>query len=155
MTDQTTDDGVKSVEVTVPVEKVVKALHLNATNGVDDRTIAAPQRDGATAQIRRRFRGSERYDNPQTAPIHVNPRHLVDEGFERPPRRGQTANAVPEIPPVEQRTEDDEALLDEQHEIAVDVWETDVRGMIEGSHDLGQLKNVELTLVGVETEANE
>jgi|APHM01.1.fsa_nt_gi hypothetical protein len=144
------DDSIESVTVTFSVEKAMFALKMNDTNGADDRTIAAPQRDGAPAVIRRKFTGTERYSNPETAPVHLSPERLVDKGFEQPPRQSQTADAIPEIPPIEQRTEEDEKLLEEEHDVAVEHWETDVARMLAGEHEIGRVKNVDLTLVGVE-----
>lgn len=148
---EATTDELDEIEVTVDVDSVVKALELNATHGVDDRVIAVPQEDGAKAKIRRAFRGTERYSNPETAPVHVRPDYLVEDAFSQPPERRMTADAidVPDI--IENRDEADEELIDEQHEMAIKQWKCDVRRMIEGKHEF-EAKGNKITLVGVENE---
>lgn len=146
----TTTDDSKQITATVAVDDVVFALQMNATHGADDRVIAVPQRDGAVASVRRAFSGSERYSDPQNAPVHIRPEALVEDGFERPPRRDQVDTAhmnVPEL--VEDRDEADEAAIDDAHDELTDVWEIDVRGMIGGDHEFEQ-KGCQITLIGIE-----
>lgn len=149
--DANTDDETTVVQATIPVEKVVFALKMNATNGADDRTIAVPQRSNADAYIRRKFRGSERYSNPASAPIHIRPEALVDDGWERPPTRGEIDVTLLDVPTERRnRDEDDEAAIDEAHDVLVDNWERDVERMIAQEHEFGPVKDCTITLVGVE-----
>jgi len=142
-------DDVAQITVTVDVDAVVFALKMNDTGGADDRVIAVPQNDGGEASIRRAFRGSERYSNPEQAPIHIRPEALVEDPFTRPPTRGQidcSAIGIPELP--RDRDEDDEAALDEAHEVLVDEWEVNIAGMIAGEHSFDGVKGNNLTLIG-------
>jgi hypothetical protein len=138
----------EQIEATVSVDDVVFALKMNATHGADDRVIAVPQRDGATASIRRAFRGSERYSNPESAPIHIRPEDLVEDGFTAPPTRHQVDTTHIDVPEYEhERTDEDEQRIDEAHEVLLDTWETDVRGMISTEHEF-TAKGVEVCLTG-------
>lgn len=135
--------------MTVPVDNVVTALAYNATHGIDDRVIAVPQRNGATATIRRTFRGNERYSSPQSAPVHIKPESLVEDSWTRPPRRSQidsVAIDVPELP--KDRDEEDEQRIDEAHDVLMDDWRRDVRGMIQDEHEY-ESKGCQITLIGV------
>ena len=146
-------DDVEQITVTVDVDDVIFALEMNATDGADDCVIAVPQRDGAEASIRRAFRGSERYSNPSQAPIHIRPEALVEDPFTRPPTRGQIdcwAIGVPEL--QRDRDEDDEAALDEAHEVLIDEWEDNIARMIAGEHSFDDVKGNDITLVGVESD---
>jgi hypothetical protein len=149
MTDSHTAE-LTEIRATVPVEKVVSALRMNATDGVGERVIAIPQRDGTTAQIRRAFRGSERYSNPRGAPIHISPESLVDDGWTRPPRRGQVDHTAIGVPSVARKRDDeDEQRIDEAHDVMMDVWRSDVSGMIQDEHEYAY-KGCRITLVGVD-----
>lgn len=148
----TEESELDHIGATVDVDDVVFALKMNATNRSDDRVIAVPQRDGAQAKVRRAFRGSERYSNPSSAPVHIWPEALVEDAWNSPPRRvdvDTTYMPVPEL--AEDRDEDDEGLIDEAHDVLVDDWETDVRGMIKNTHEF-QAKGCKIELTGVEEE---
>jgi hypothetical protein len=143
-----TDEGQTEINATVSVQKVVSALMINDTNGADDRVIAIPQRDGTTAKIRRAFRGSERYSNPESAPVHITPESLVDEGWTRPPRRDQVDYVAIDVPKVaHKRDEEDEQRIDEAHDVMIDVWRTDICGMIQDEHEY-EAKGCSITLTG-------
>lgn len=147
-----TSDEQTAISATVPVDTVLFALTMNATNGADDRVIAVPQRDGARAKIRYSFSGSERYENPESAPVHIRPESLVEDSWTRPPRRGQidcAAIDVPELP--EDRDDEDEQRIDETHDVLMDDWRATVRGMIQDEHEC-EFKGCQITLVGVEGE---
>jgi hypothetical protein len=149
-TDSMTDE---QIEATVAVDDVVFALKMNATDGADDRVIAVPQRDGAEASVRRAFRGSERYSNPSTAPVHIRPENLVEDAWMNPPERHEVDTTAIDVPALaEDRTEADEEQVDTAHLELIDHWEKDVRGMVSGSHEFELIEGVEITLVGVETD---
>jgi len=143
----------EQIEASVSVDDVVFALEMNATHGADDRVIAVPQRDGATASIRRAFRGSERYSNPSAAPVHIRPEDLVEDAWTAPPTRGQTASNMHIDVPDERRdrTDEDEQRIDEAHEVILDDWEASVRGMIASEHEF-TAKGVEVCLTGEESD---
>jgi hypothetical protein len=143
------DDAQTEITATISVDKVVQAIQLNHTNGADDRVIAVPQRDGVQASVRRAFRGSERYSNPSQAPVHIKPELMVPKTFRRPPTRADVDKEMLDVP--SERSEwdaEDEAVFDDAYEAVIDVWETDVRNMIEGEHSFSG-KGVDITLVGV------
>jgi len=68
MKEQVTAD---EYSATISADSVVRALELNATNGADDRVIEVPRKQDGEASVRRAFRGSERYANPDSAPVHI------------------------------------------------------------------------------------
>ena len=143
------DEAQNEITATVSVESVLKAIELNATDGVDDRVIAVPQRDGAEASIRRAFRGSERYSNPEQAPVHISPESLVEPEFRRPPIRADVDKRMMDIPNEKSEwTDEDEEAFEDAFEVHIDVWEKDVRGMIEGEHSFSGKGN-DITLVAV------
>jgi len=145
---QTNDEAQTKITVTVDVDSVLKAIQLNHTDGVDDRVIAVPQKDGAEASIRRAFRGSERYSNPSQAPVHIKPEALVESEFRRPPIRGDVDKEMMDIPNEKSEwTDKDEQAFEEAFETHIDVWENDVRGMIEDEHSFSGKGN-DITLVG-------
>lgn len=140
----------ETITATVSVEGVVSALKLNDTNGVDDRVIAVPQRDGAEASIRPAFTGTERYSNPESAPVHIPPESLVEDAWTRPPRRSHVDLGHMDVPElVEERSEADEERIDEALDVLMDNWKTDVRRMIERDHEF-KAKDTEITLRGEE-----
>ena len=142
------DDAQNEIIVSISVDKVLKAIQLNATHGVDDRVIAVPQRDGSTASIRRAFRGSERYSNPESAPVHIYPQALVEDAWRQPPTRADVDTDMMDVPDDKGKwSDEDEAAVDEAYEVIVDVWEKDTRGMIEGEHSFTGKGN-DITLVG-------
>lgn len=153
------DNATEQYSATISIESVVKALELNATHGVDDRVIAVPRKTGGTAKVRRAFKGTERYANPQTAPVHIRPESLVDEGWERPPERHTVDLAAIDVPADESdRTDEDEDRIDEVYQNqVVEVWRTDVRGMVRGestvelTDGMGQTAEV-VTIAGVEAD---
>ena len=152
--EQTTasDEAQNEITATVSVESVLKAIELNATDGVDDRVIAVPQRDGAEASIRRAFRGSERYSNPAQAPVHISPESLVEPEFRRPPIRADVDKRMMDIPNEKSEwTDEDEEAFEDAFEVLIDVWEKDVRGMIEGEHSFTGKGN-DITLAAVVAE---
>jgi len=143
----TTDEAQKEITATVSVESVLKAIELNHTDGVDGRVIAVPQRDGSEASIRRAFRGSERYSNPSQAPVHIKPEALVEREFRRPPIRADVDKEMMDIPNEKSEwTDADEQAFEEAFEVHIEVWEKDVRGMIEGEHSFSGKGN-DITLV--------
>ena len=150
MTHNTTE--AEQITVTVPVSNVVKALGLNDTNGVDDRVIAVPQRDGASASIRRAFQGTERYSNPSAAPVHIRPESLVEEGFKRPPQYHFARDWVRDEYNLSEHADKWEDKwhdkVEEVHDTQLEVWESNIRSMIKGKHELGVHKGVNITLVG-------
>lgn len=146
------DEAQNEITVTVDVDKVLKSIQLNATHGVDDRVIAVPQRDGASASIRRAFRGSERYSNPAQAPVHIRPQDLVEREWRQPPTRADVDTVHMDIPDDKSKwTDEDKAAVDEAYEVVVDMWETDARGMIKGEHSFTGKGN-DITLVGVDND---
>jgi len=146
----TTSDELTDVTATIAVEKVVKALKLNDTPDVDDRVIAVSQSEDATATIRTAFRGTERYSNPSAAPVHIRPEELVEDEFSHVPRRSQVDHVALDVPKRRAEwTEEDKEAVEEAHEVLLNVWETDVSGMIEGAHEVVD-KGCQITLVGVE-----
>jgi len=140
---------------TVSIDSVIKALRLNATYG-DERTIAVPRKTGGSASIRRDFRGSERYENPDSAPVHINPESLVEDEWERPPTRAQVDLHALDVPQESyERDEADESRIDEALEVLRETWETDVRGMVRGEstvelRDHNGTVTTHVTVVGVE-----
>ena len=148
-TQSAADKAQNEITVAVSIEKVLKAIQLNHTDGVDDRVIAVPQKDGAEASIRRAFRGSERYSNPSQAPVHIKPEAMVEREFRRPPIRGDVDKEMMDIPNEKSEwTDEDEQAFEQAFETHIEVWETDVRGMIEGEHSFTGKGN-DITLVGV------
>jgi hypothetical protein len=142
------NDGQTEINATVSVQKVLHALDMNATDGVDDLVIAIPQRDGVTADTRPAFTGSERYSNPSNAPVHITPESLVDDGWTRPPRRHQVdykAIGVPEA--VADRDAEDEQRIDEAYEVIWNDWRDDIHGMILDDHEF-EAKDCNITLTG-------
>lgn len=138
------------MNATVFVDDVIFALKMNGTNGADDRVIAIPQYDGAEANVRRAFRGSERYDNPESAPVRIRPESLVEDAWTRAPRRHQVDCVAIGVPKLsEERTDEQEQEIDEAHDELVDVWETDVRRMIGRDHRF-ESKGNKITLTGEE-----
>jgi hypothetical protein len=149
MSESEPDTG-KSITAIVGVDDVVFALKMNATIGADDRIIAIPQRDEATAQIRNGFTGSERYPNPESAPVHIRPESLVNDPWTQPPRRGQIDCVAIDVPEERRdRDDEDEQRIDEAHDVLMDDWEKFVRDLIQGEHEF-EGKNCQITLVGVE-----
>ena len=145
-----TDDSteLKKITVTVPVEKVLKAVQLSSTHGVDDRVIEVPQRDGGEASIARAFRGSERYSNPSAAPVRIKPSALLEEGFRSPPNRSAVDVEMMDIPNLqEDRTNADQEKFEEAYDAVIGVWKQDARSMIEGEHSF-EGKGCDITLVG-------
>lgn len=143
-------DQQTEIRATVPVDKVLFALKMNATNGANDRVIAVPQRDGARAKIRYSFSGSKRYENPESAPVHIRPESLVEDSWTRPPRRRDVDFLAIDVPKAERkRDEEDEQRIDEAHDSLMDYWRRDVRKMIQDRHEC-ELKGCQITLVGVE-----
>jgi len=134
MKEQVTAD---EYSATISADSVVRALELNATNGADDRVIEVPRKQDGEASVRRAFRGSERYANPDSAPVHIRPEDLVDDGFERPPTRGSVEIDLLDVPrePYE-RTEEDEAAIEEAHQELIEVWESDARSMARAEHNI-------------------
>jgi hypothetical protein len=155
MKEITNADEKAQIEATVDVADVLFALKMNATHGADDRVIAVPQRDGSEAKIRNAFRGSERYSNPESAPVHIKPEGLVEDGFKQPPERHQVREFVRDefdAPAnVDEWDDDLMAEYDNAHEQQMEVWETDVRGMIEAEHEF-EGKGNKITLIGVSDE---
>ncbi len=154
--DDTTNGEYRNVTATISVDTVLKALEYNDTVGVDDRVVRVPQKDGAEASVRRAFQGSERYANPDSAPVHVRPEKLVEPAFAQPPRRSRANDYVRTEydldGPVSTWAQKYQRKADAAHEEQVDVWRKDVRGMIEGEHHLGVHKNSDITLVGERTD---
>lgn len=133
---QTTTDEKERKTVTADADDLVFALEMNATHSADDRVLAVPQRDGASAKVRRKFTGTERYSNPSTAPAHIRPEWFIEDGFERPPKRSQVDTDWLDVPErIDERDEDDRQRIDDAHAELMDTWKTDVRGMLTGDHE--------------------
>jgi hypothetical protein len=133
----TTDDSSDNQPtMTVNADSIIRCLKMNDTIGVDDRIIRVfqPYNGNVGTDVRREFRGSERYSNPEAAPAHVPPRNFLPEversAFATPPRRHECTGwiDVPEL--SEDRDEEDEERLDEAYEEALNVWENDVQRML-------------------------
>jgi len=151
------DERTEQITVAVSVDSVISAIKKNDTAGVDDCVIAIPQTDGGSASIRRAFRGSERYSNPSAAPVHIRPEYLVEREFRAPPERWMVDTNMMDIPDSRADwSSEDEQKYQEAHERMVEVWETDVRAMVEGEHELNDIgididtKGQDIKLVGVD-----
>lgn len=149
MTDQNpTDESAEQINATISVDSVVKSIKLNNTDGVDDRVIAVP-RHGGTAKVRRAFQGSERYSNPSSAPIHIGPGELVEDEWRSMPTRADVDTLNMDIPDERADwTDEDEEAYEEAYDAIIDVWETDVRGMVEGRHEIDAEESIVLTAEG-------
>jgi len=115
--------------IVVSKDKIMKILDLNDTHGVDDRVIRLfrPLEGHIKTDVRRAFKGSERYPNPKSAPIHIDPTVFVPEYLRGRPERYHVdclAIDVPDI--VDDRTDEEQERFNESYNEMVNVWKNDV-----------------------------
>jgi len=116
-------------------DQIMKAIKLNCTHGVDDRVVRAFRPfDGGeiNTDVRRAFRGSERYSNPATAPMHIQPELFVSESeFRQMPLREVVDVDMMDIPNlIDDRSEEDQEKFEEAYDEVLEVWERNIRGML-------------------------
>jgi len=120
--------------IVVSKDQIVKCLKLNDTIGVDNRVIRLfkPFDGEIKTDVHREFKGSERYSNPKSAPLHVNPAEFVSgKEFSHVPDRSLVdtqAAGVPEL--VDDRSDKEQEIFNEAYKEVIDVWERDVRGSL-------------------------
>jgi DNA-binding CsgD family transcriptional regulator len=140
---------------TIPIRRVIDALLLNSLNGIEQ-TILVPREVGGSASIQRGFSGSEQYVNPDSAPVHIKPERLVEDGWERPPTRADVDLKALDVPEdAAARDWTDGALVDEAFERLRKNWTTNVRRMVRGDttvklRDHNDVVTARVTVVGVE-----
>ena len=115
-------------------DTIIKCIKFNDTIGIDDRVVRLfkPFGGDVNTDVRTAFKGSERYSNPEQAPVHISPGKFIDdEQFRSPPERYEVdtdALGIPNI--VDDRTDEEQEAFNKAYSEVIDVWERDIRGSL-------------------------
>ena len=120
--------------ITIDPDTIIKCMKLNDTIGVDNRVIRLfkPFSGSIKTDVHREFKGTERYSNPKSAPMHVAPEVFVaEEEFRSIPYRDMVDVHALDIPEdIDDRSDEEQELFNEAYDEVLDVWESDVRMML-------------------------